>query len=365
MNTFKTNKMLLAFRYQLDLQRFAAGDNSSGNPMNVNTTASEGMTKDQKEYYDSELLRNTTPNLVYAQFGKKVPLPQNNGKHVRWRRLQAYGAATTPLQEGITPAGNKPKFENLEATVEQYGDYTVITDRVKMESMDPMIIELTREHGNQGALTIDTVTRDELMTGTNVVYAPKSDGTQVLTRKTLDKTCGLTPNLISMCKTILKKNKAKTIGTDYVAIIHPDLEHDLTTNPDFIDVVKYKDSEKIYNGEIGKLYGVRFVTTPQGKVWKDDTCPVLKANGDGTNEYLAVFGVLFIGAEAYGVVQMTGGNMEMIIKQVGSGGVDDALNQRGSVGWKVTGYATKILNELNIVRAEVCSKDFSEIELAN
>lgn len=357
MNKIENSKMLLTFKYALDLQRFAAGDNSSGNPMNVNTTASPGMTKDQKEYYDSELLRNTTPNLVYAQFGKKVPMPQNNGKHVRWRRLKAYGAATTPLQEGITPAGNKPEFENLEAAVEQYGDYTVITDRVKMESMDPMVIELTREHGNQGALTIDTVTRDELMTGTNVVFAPKADGTKVLSRDTLDKTCTLTPNLISMCKTILKKNKAKTIGTDYVAIIHPDLEHDVTTNEKFIDVVKYKDSEKIYNGEIGKLYGVRFVTTPQGKIWKgdDDNCPA----------GLAVFGVLFIGADAYGVVQMSGGNMEMIIKQVGSGGVDDALNQRGSVGWKVTGYATKILNELNIVRAEVCSTDFSEIEEAN
>ncbi len=341
--------------YELNLQKFAAGDNTSGNAMNVNTTSSSGMSKDQKEYYDGELLRNTNPNLVYAQFGKKVSLPQNNGKHVRWRRLKPYGPATTPLQEGITPVGNKPQIDNVEATVEQYGDYTVITDRVKMESIDPMVIELTREHGNQGALTIDTVTRDELMTGTNVVYAPKSDGTEVLTRKTLDITCNLTPNLISKCKTILKKNKAQTIGTDYIGIIHPDLEHDVTTHTDFIDVVKYKDNEKIYNGEIGKLYGVRFVVTPQGKIWKDTTCP----------DDLAVFGVLFIGADAYGTVQMDGGNMEMIIKQVGSSGVDDALNQRGSVGWKVTGYATKILNELNIVRAEVCSKDFSKIETAN
>lgn len=347
------------------LQHFAEGDKAADNTMVINKTTSEGLTKDQKDYYDGELLRSALPNLYYAQFGKKTPLPQGNGKNVRWRIIRPYKAATTPLQEGITPVGNKPIIDDITATVEQYGDYTIITDRVKMESMDPMVIELSHEHGNQSSLTIDTVTRDELMTGTNVVYPETSDGTKVYARDELDVTCNLTPKLISMAKTILKKNKAKTIGTDYVAIIHPDLEHDLTTNEDFIDKVKYRDSEKIYAGEIGKLYGVRFVVSPQAKVWKDNTCPVNPDSEEENPEYLAVFGVIFLGADAYGTVQMTGGNMEMIIKQVTSGGVENALNQRGSIGWKVTGYATKILNELHIVRAEVCSRDFSDIEVAN
>ncbi len=355
---------VMEFKYALNLQRFA-------DPFeNINKTTDEGMKADQKEYYDAELLRNTTPNLVYAQFGKKTPLPKGNGKTVRWRRLKPYGPATTPLQEGITPAGKKMQWENFTAQIEQYGDYTPITDRVLTESMDPQIIELTREHGNQGALTLDTVTREELMSDedvVNVIFPPKEDGTKVYSRDSLDSTCNITPRLISMCKTILKRNKAKTYGNDYMAIIHPDLEHDLTTNPNFIDVVEYGDPSRIYNGEIGKLYGVRFMSTSQCKIWKDETCPV-KSSGDdeeGETEYLPVYGVIFFGDDAYGTVDIDSRSMEMIINQVGSSGAADPLKQRGSIGWKNNGYTAKVLNGLHMVRAEVCSKDFGDIAEAN
>lgn len=347
----------IAFKYALNLQKFA-------DPYgNMNKTTDDGMKADQKEYYDEELLRNTTPNLVYAQFGKKAPLPKGNGKTVRWRRLKPYAAATEPLQEGITPAGKKMQWENFTAQIEQYGDYTPITDRVLTESMDPQVIELTREHGNQGSLTLDTVTREELMADEdviNVIFPPKEDGTAVYSRDSLDKTCNISPRLISMCKTVLKRNNAKTYGKDYIAIVHPDLEHDLTNHPKFIDVVEYGDPSRIYNGEIGTLYGVRFMSTSQCKIWKDKTCPV-----DAAGEYLPVYGVIFFGQDAYGTVNIDSSSMEMIIKQVGSGGSADPLNQRGSIGWKNNGYTAKVLNGLHMVRAEVCSADFSDIAEAN
>ena len=46
---------------------------------------------------------------------------------------------------------------------------------------------------------MDSITRDVLAGGTNVIYAPKlaADGTEtaVASRKALDKTCTLTPKL--------------------------------------------------------------------------------------------------------------------------------------------------------------------------
>lgn len=337
---------------KLDLQYFA--------DLNTNITSDSGMSAEQKEYYDGELLRRAKPNLVHAQFGKKAPLPQGNGKNVRWRRMKSYGPALTPLQEGITPKGKKAVFESIEVTAEQYGDYTAVSDRLKMESTDPIILELTREHGIQSAETIDTVTRNELQTGTSVIFAPKSTGAVVSTRADLDKTCKLTPKVISMAKTVLKRRTVPTINGSYIAIIHPDIEHDVTTNDDFIDVVKYNNQEKIFEGEIGKLYGVRFASTPNAKIWNNSS-----ASQGATPAGLAVYGCLFFGEDAYGVVQLEGGNMEMIVKQLGSGGTEDPLNQRATVGWKVTDYATKILDETRIVRVECCSEDFSPIAEAN
>lgn len=324
-------------------------------------TSDSEMSKDMKKNYDMELLRRSTPNLIHAQFAKHAPLPKGQGQNPRWRQFKSYAPALTPLQEGVTPVGKKPKLEIIEAHTEQYGDYTAISDRVTMETIDPIVLELTKLHGEQGSNTLDIVARNEMITGTNVLFAPKSDGTKVTTRAELDATCTMTPKVISIAKTILKRNNIRPIDGSYVAIIHPDIENDVTTHQLFIDINRYGDNvKKIFEGEIGKLYGVRFVVSTNAKIWNNSSA----STGD-TPAGLAVYGCLFFGEDAYGDVQLEGGNMETIVKQLGSGGTEDPLNQRGTVGWKVTGYVTKILNQLGILRVECCSAEFSSIAEAN
>lgn len=335
-----------------NLQQFAS------NPV---TTSDSEMSKDMQDYYNVELLKRALPNLVYGQFAKHTPLPQHEGQNPRWRKFKSYEPATTPLQEGVTPPGNHPKLETIEGHTEQYGDYTEITDRVSMETIDPVILELTKLHGEQGSNTLDIIVRNEVMTGTNVLFAPKSDGTKVTKRADLDGTCNVTPKVISIAKTILKRNNIRPINGSYVGIIHPDIEHDITTHPLFIDINRYGENvKKIHEGEIGKLFGVRFVTSSNAKIWNDSAATV-----GATPAGLAVYGCVFIGEDVYGDVQLSGGNMEMIVKPVGSGGTSDPLNQRGSVGWKVTGYDAEILAQLGIVRLECCSSEFSSIAEAN
>jgi len=66
-----------------------------------------------------------------------------------------------------------------------------------------------------------------------------------------------------------------------------------------------------------------------------------------------VHATLVFGADAYGVIDVDGsGTMETIIKPQGSSGSLDPLNQRATVGAKVTAYAAKVLNPLWIVRIE-------------
>ena len=61
---------------------------------------------------------------------------------------------------------------------------------------------------------------------------------------------------------------------------------------------------------------------------------------------------LIFGKDAYGVIDLENGAMESIVKPRGSAGADDPLNQRSTVGAKVTGFAAVILNDLWIVRIE-------------
>jgi N4-gp56 family major capsid protein len=64
-----------------------------------------------------------------------------------------------------------------------------------------------------------------------------------------------------------------------------------------------------------------------------------------------VYSTLIIGADAYGTTSIDGGGLQMIAKPLGSGGTSDALNQRGTQGWKAI-HTAEILTELYMVRVE-------------
>lgn len=67
-----------------------------------------------------------------------------------------------------------------------------------------------------------------------------------------------------------------------------------------------------------------------------------------------VHSTLIFGKDAYGIIDIgTGtGNVQSIIKQFGSAGTSDPLDQRATVGAKIMAYASKILNDNWIVRLE-------------
>mgnify|MGYP003055718001 FL=1 len=68
-----------------------------------------------------------------------------------------------------------------------------------------------------------------------------------------------------------------------------------------------------------------------------------------------IYSTLFIGQNAYGVTNITGGGLETILKQKGSAGTGDPLDQRSTVGWKATQTA-EILSPEFLVRVETtCS----------
>ena len=137
----------------------------------------------------------------------------------------------------------------------------------------------------------------------------------------------------------MKNNNASKIKGAYVAIVHPFVAYDLMSDPEWIDVKNY-DNKDLYAGEIGTLYGVRFVESSEATVFKGE-------GADGAD----VFATLVIGADAYGVTKVVGGALKTIIKPLGSGGSADPLDQRSTQGWKLT-HAAVILNQLNMVRIE-------------
>ena len=329
---------------KLNLQLFA-------NHVNVTTDATSGnnLSAEMKTFYDMTLIDEASANLVHDQFGQKRPIPKGAGKTIEFRKFSSLPKATTPLTEGVTPDGKTLDVTSITATVAQYGDYITQSDVLELTALDNTILEATKLLGKQAGLTLDTITRNIINAGTNVTYADKigADGaeTAVTTRAGLDTTAVLTVKVVQKVVAKLKGQNAPKINGYYAAIIHPYNAYQLMQDKEWKYPHQYVDTKNIYEGEIGMIAGVRFVESTEAKVFRNEA---------GTH---AVFSTLFIGDGAYGVTEITGGGLQTIVKQKGSAGTADPLDQRSSVGWKAIKTAEMLVQNY-LVRVESCVPDF-------
>lgn len=319
---------------KLNLQMFA-----------TQTTLLPDLSDEMKVFYSDTLIDLAEPKLVHNQFGEQYDIPKNGGKTIEFRKYDPLPKATTPITEGVTPVGNNLKVTTITAEVHQFGDYIVLSDMLILTAIDNNVIQATKLLGSQSGLTLDSITRDVINGGSNVIYAGDKPSRGALTMSDT-----LTVDLIRQAATVLAAQNAPTAkdSDSYVAILHPYSRYDLVSSTDWIDIHKYADPEAIFEGEVGKIDNVRFVQSTEAKIWKDSTCP-----SDGASGNLAVFSTMVIGGGAYAVTKITGGGLQHIVKQLGYG--DDPLNQRSSVGWKATATAERLVEQY-MVRLESCSK---------
>ena len=338
MKEFKLNLQLFAFEAQV----------SAGSPtvQPVNVTTQSSMSPTMKTFYDTTLLENARENMVFTQFGQKQSI---KGNKVEWRKFNTFAKALVPLTEGVIPTGQTFGMTKIEGETTQHGDFTAVSDRLELESYDDVIFGATEEMGAAEGETYDTLTRNVLVQGNSVRYCPDfTTGEVVSKRAALTKTSILTPDIVNKAQTWLKKNKAPKINGSYVALIHPSVAYDLRNSEEWKEYHKYNDVAPIFKGEIGELHGVRFVETNAAKIWKEE---------GGT----AVYATLFLGKDAFGILDPEGEGMEMIIKtkeQIGG-----PLNQFGTIGYKFC-HGAKILYQERMLRVESGSS-FGDDDEAN
>lgn len=411
----------------------SAGGNTSSFP------AGHELSNGLKTYYNTELLENARADLVYEQFAKKQPLPANNGRTVEWRKWDELPHASA-LTEGVIPSGTKMGQTVITDTIAQYGMFVPISDILDLHHVDNVLLGATEELGASAGETMDCLVRDDLIGGTNVLYADTvSSGTvtTVSSRAALKNANNrLTADVVNQAFTTLRKMKAPLINGKYVAVIPPQVAYDLRQDSAWIEAHKYASPEEIYNGEIGELHNVRFlvstnapligpaaasltvsayISNDAGSTATKGTASAYKAtvvldaadldtwvgkvvtlNKAGTyatatvkgasantiwftadaglsaNHIVSltggnadggiVYACLFMGKDAFGTIDVAGGNMQMIVKSADQ--VGGPLNQFSTAGYKFETNGAKILYQNRILRVECCSK-YSATDTAN
>ena len=314
------------------------GDAVAASP-STNTLAPE-----LKTFYDTELLENARTEMFYAQFGRKQRLPKNGGTTIEWRKFNTFDRASE-LKEGVIPTGQQFGSSSLTASISQYGTYTSITDKLEMRAYDNVILAATEEMGASAAATQETLIRNALLVGTNVMYCDNvdSNGT-VISTPTTPATMGagggssnsdgwalLTPTMVNKAVTKMKKDRVPRINGKYYAVIHPSVAYDLRQSKEWIEVHKYAATSEIFNGEIGELHGCRFI--------EDTFAPILGGSYiySGSTTYKnksngVTYATYFFGKDGFGIVDPEGGGLEMIIHDKDE--IGGPLNQFSTIGYK-------------------------------
>ena len=312
---------------------------------NTQTTGAAALSPENKTFWDRALIVLAGPELVHDQFAQQRDIPAGNGKTIEFRQFDPLPEITAPLSEGVTPDGQSLSVSAATATVAQYGGYVTTSDVLDMTALDPVVNEATRLIARQAGETLDTITRDVINAGTNVLYAKGTASARPTSRTGVGYTSAtnnnnLTVEDIKLAVRTLKRQNAPKIRGDYVAIIHPDVAFDLMRDPEWLSPKQYVDTADLYAGEIGKLYGVRFVENTRAMIFRG-------AGASGAD----VYSTLVIGDDAYGTTKVAGGGLQHIVKPLGSGGTSDPLDQRSTVGWKAL-KAAKILVQQYMIRIE-------------
>lgn len=319
------------------------------------------VARDVRGYYDRNFIENARPYEVHRQFAQTKKLPNKSSKTIHFRKMNTLAKATTPLVEGVTPSGSTLAVTEQSATVKQYGDYIPFSDHVDLIAEDPILTKFSMELGEQAGLTADTLARDVLVAGTNVIYANGSARTDVNTEMSLSD--------IKTSIRFFRSQKAKPIkerikpsggiGTEalrpgFFAIIHHDIIPTIEALTGFINSKNYPDNGKIMENEIGAVDMVRFVWTTESKVFLGGGTS--GSNVKSTGGDADVYATIILARDAFGTVLLEGGSLETIVKAIGSAGAADPLNQRGTMGWKMWDAVT-ILNQAFIIRIESAGKD--------
>lgn len=310
----------------------------------INKTTSNGsgnnLTAEIKTYYSDYLIELAEAQLVHDQFGQKRNIPSGGGKTIEFRQFTPLAKITDALVEGVTPDGQALDTSTLTATVKQYGGYVIITDMLDLTAIDNIKTEATQLIGSQAGRSLDTVVREVLNGGTNVQY---HEGERA-NRAAITAADLLTVKAVRAAVRTLKRQNAETIDGSYVGIIHPDVAFDLMSDDAWVEWHKYTDNESMFTNEIGKIANVRFVETTEAKIFS-------KA---GTSN-MDIYSTLIIAKNAYGTTNIEGGGLELIVKQKGSAGTADPLDQRSTVGWKATKTAERLVEDYMVRIETSCS----------
>jgi N4-gp56 family major capsid protein len=284
-------------------------------------------------YYDKLLLKMLRQmEFHYAKYAVEKTLPRNYGDTINWRRFNKLTVTKNALTEGVSPEGQTISGSEVTAVIAQYGNVMYFTDIIDLQQLDRVRQEYTVELGYQAKETMDEIVRDVLVAEGSAYFAGGAvDVSQLVTEATHRVNIDDFRKIVLGMKRGFIGGNRKAAGK-YVALVAPEIMFSLFDDPKVRDYMDFGQTNGMYNdGMIVDMFGIRFEEVLNS--------PFIMVDGGD----LAAHDSIVIGEEAYAITKLEGQSLKVITKGLGSAGVEDPLDQRQSIGWKMTGFSTKVL----------------------
>ena len=276
------------------------------------------------------------PEMYFDQFADvQATNATNPGASVKFTVFADLAAATTPLGEAedVTPVTMSDS--QVTVTLEEYGNATVTTAKLRASSFLPVDPVAAQAVGYNAGLSIDTIARNAVQAGTNVLYAT-GGATDPTARNEISVDDLLLAYDVRKAVAQLRGANVPTINGSYVGFIHPDVSFDFRSATDaaaWRTPANYVNPEGIYNGEIGMFEGVRFMESARAPLFAN------AGNGSGSAGTIDAYGTLIMGRQALAKGVSLGGEYGSQPAIV-YGTVTDLLKRFRPVGWKhFVGYS--------------------------
>ena len=219
-------------------------------------------------YLQRRALENVQPTLGYLNDAQLIDQPVNSAsKHVRFFRYTELPAITKPLYEGVTPDSQKLEETAFTVMTKQYGGYMDYTDEIDLWHIDKKTQAMSDRLNRQAALSIDTVGRDAICAGLNVMF-PAS----VSARASIAATDKISYVMVKKAVRNLKRKGAQPFADGFFhAKIDHDTYYDLSQDSHWINVAQYQNDTRVQKFELGTIYKVKFFEVDNGKVFSTET----------------------------------------------------------------------------------------------
>lgn len=271
----------------------------------VNGGTATKFTDGVRMVYSKEIEFKALPNMRFFQFATvKTELGVEPGLTISMLTYDnlALGGALTENTDMTTQALSG---STKQITVSEYGNAVSVSELLVQSSFDDIMASTTTLLGRDYSMVVDCELRDAALSGTNIVFASKGDGTKVTARADLDTTCILKVSTIKDAIEILATNNApKYANTNWICFVHPHQSRTLRDDSAWINASNYGAPEQLFTGEIGRIDDTRFIeTTLMSNGACAETDPAydaeLKKGADNANT--AVYKAVLFGDAYYGI----------------------------------------------------------------